>query len=106
MKNLLVASTSTIYGGHFLEYLIPQLKEHFKTIDTLLFIPYARPGGLSYEAYTYNVAEALKDFSFSVKGIHEFDDPKKAIETTEAIFVRAFEKDFGKWNTISGNQRR
>ena len=87
MKNLLVASTSTIYGGHFLEYLLPQLEEHFKSIETLLFIPFARPGGISYEAYTHIVAEALKDFSFSVKGIHEFDDPKKAIERAEAIFV-------------------
>ena len=87
MKNLLVASTSTIFGGQFLEYLLPQLKEHFQTIETLLFIPYARPGGISYESYTNKVAEALKDFSFSVKGIHEFDDPKKAIETAQAIFV-------------------
>ncbi len=87
MKNLIVASTSTLYGGSFLEYLLPQLKEHFNAIGTLLFIPYARPGGISYEAYTDNVAEALKDFSFSVKGIHEFDDPIKAIEKAEAIFV-------------------
>ena len=87
MKNLLVASTSTIYGGNFLQYLLPQLKEHFKAIDTLLFIPYARPGGITYESYTSNVAEALKDFSFSVKGIHEFEDPQKAVENAEAIFV-------------------
>lgn len=87
MKNLIVASTSTIYGGHFLEYLLPELQEHFKTIDTLLFIPFARPGGISYDAYTAIVAEALKSFSFSVKGIHEFDDKLNAIESAEAIFV-------------------
>ena len=87
MKNLLVASTSTIFGGQFLQYLLPVLKEHFSDIKTLLFIPYARPGGISYNAYTSIVAEALKDFSFSVKGIHEFDDAKLAIEKAEAIFV-------------------
>ncbi len=87
MKNLLVASTSTIYGGNFLEYLLPHLKEYFKGIDTLLFIPYARPGGMSYEAYTDIVAVALKDFTFLVKGIHEFDNPREAIEQAEAIFV-------------------
>ena len=90
MKNLLVASTSTIYGGSFLQYLLPQLKEHFKAIDTLLFIPYARPGGITYESYTNKVAEALNDFSFSVKGIHEFGDAQKAIENAEAIFVGMF----------------
>ncbi len=110
--------------ANFLEYLLPQLKAHFQTIETLLFIPFARPGGISYESYTNKVAEALKDFSFSVKGIHEFDDPKKAIETAQAIFVgggntfvlldqlhrqdliSTFEKNFGKWNTLFGHQRR
>ena len=87
MKNLLVASTSTIFGGHFLQYLLPELKEHFKGINTLLFIPYARPGGISYDSYTSIVAEALKDFSFAVKGIHEFDDAKLAIDQAEAVFV-------------------
>jgi len=87
MKNLLVASTSTIFGGHFLQYLLPELKEHFKGINTLLFIPYARPGGISYDSYTSIVAEALKGFSFAVKGIHEFDDAKLAIDQAEAVFV-------------------
>jgi len=87
MKNLLVASTSTIFGGHFLQYLLPELKEHFKGINTLLFIPYARPGGISYDSYTSIVAEALKDFSFVIKGIHEFDDAKLAIDQAEAVFV-------------------
>ena len=53
----------------------------------MLFIAYARPGGITYESYTSKVAEALKDFSFSVKGIHEFDDGQKAVENAEAIFV-------------------
>jgi len=87
MKNLIVASTSTIYGGKFLEYLKPELEKHFKSIKTLLFIPYAEPGGISYESYTHVVADALKDFEFSVRGIHEFDDPREAIKEAEAIFV-------------------
>jgi dipeptidase E len=87
MKNLIIASTSAIYGGAFLEYLLPQLKEHFKSISTLLFIPYARPGGMSYEAYTEVVAKSMQALSIDVQGIHEFDDPKKAIEKAEAIFV-------------------
>ena len=87
MKNLIIASTSAIYGGAFLEYLLPQLKVHFKSIGTLLFIPYARPGGMSYEAYTAVVAKSMQALSIDVQGIHEFDDPKKAIEKAEAIFV-------------------
>ncbi|MEL4455450.1 dipeptidase PepE [Lutimonas vermicola] len=87
MKNLIIASTSTIYGSGFLEYLLPELREHFKSIKSLLFIPYARPGGISHEAYTEAVAKSMQSLSIAVHGIHEFDDPEKAIEKAEAIFV-------------------
>lgn len=87
MKKMIVASTSTIHGSKFLEYIIPDLKEHFNSIDSLLFIPYARPGGITHDTYTKLVSSALADLPFSVKGIHEFDDPIAAIENAEAIFV-------------------
>jgi len=45
MKNMIIASTSTLYGEKFLEYLIQDLKLLFESVDHLLFIPYARPGG-------------------------------------------------------------
>ena len=43
MKKLLIASTSTIHGSSYLEYLLPTLNSFFKGVTTLLFIPYARP---------------------------------------------------------------
>ncbi len=86
MKKMIVASTSTIYGGKYLEYLIPQLRVHFRSAHKLLFIPYARPGGISYEAYTDRVKKGLKELPLLVKGIHEFEDPREAIHAAEAIF--------------------
>ena len=56
MKKLLIASSSSIYGSKFLEYLSPTLTSFFEGVSTLLFIPYARPGGISYEEYTSRVA--------------------------------------------------
>lgn len=87
MKKMIVASTSTLFGERFLEYLIPVLKLHFQKVDRLLFIPYARPGGVSYEAYTQIVSEALKELPIEVSGIHDFSNPKNAIEKAEAIFI-------------------
>jgi dipeptidase E len=52
MKKLLIASTSTLHGSGYLEYLLPELTNHFKNCKTIVFIPYARPGGLSHEDYT------------------------------------------------------
>lgn len=87
MMKLIIASTSTIHGSGFLEYLHPHLEKHFESITNLLFIPYARPGGISHSAYTSIVSDALHGLSFTVQGIHEFDDPIKAIKDAEAIYV-------------------
>lgn len=87
MKKLIIASTSTLHGGEYLDYLFPILKEHFKNVTTLLFIPYARPGGISHEAYTKTAADAFVKLGIKVQGIHEFENPINAIENAEAIFT-------------------
>ena len=87
MKQIIIASTSTLHGGSYLEYLLPALKLHFKSIKNLLFIPYARPGGISHEDYTQKAAEAFAGINISVKGIHEFENPQDAIKNAEGIFT-------------------
>lgn len=87
MKNLLIASTSTLHDGEYLDYLIPELAVHFKDVKTLLFIPYARPSGISHEAYTLKVSEAFAKIHIKVKGIHEFENPAEAIQNAEGIFT-------------------
>ena len=87
MKNCIIASTSTLHGGEYLDYLLPELQIHFKDCKTLLFIPYARPGGISHDAYTEKVRSAFAKVDITVKGIHEFENPTIAIETAEGIFT-------------------
>lgn len=87
MKKLIIASTSTLHGGHYLEYLLPELSVHFEHCKTILFIPFARPGGISHEKYTANVASAFAKINKEVKGIHEFEDFSKAISNAEGIFT-------------------
>jgi dipeptidase E len=87
MKNCIIASTSTLYGGSYLDYLLPELKLHFENCKLILFIPYAQPGGLSYEEYTDRVSKAFAKLNIEVKGIHEFENPISAIEEAEGIFT-------------------
>ena len=87
MKQLLIASTSTVHGSDYLDYLLEPLKIHFKNVETILFIPFARPGGISHEDYTKIVKLAFSKIDKSVKGLHEFENPKKAINTAEGIFT-------------------
>jgi len=87
MKNLLIASTSTLHNGDYLEYLLPELAIHFKDAKTILFIPYARPSGISHEDYTKKVSEAFAKINIEVKGIHEFENPEEAINSAKGIFT-------------------
>lgn len=87
MKKVILASTSTLYSGNYLEYLLPTLANHFAGIKTLLFIPYAQPSGISYEDYTSKVGDAFSKINITVKGIHEFENPIHALKNAEAIFT-------------------
>lgn len=87
MKSLLIASTSTTHNSGYLEYLFDELKHHFKASDDILFVPYARPGGISHEEYTEIASKAFKKIDKRLKGLHEFEDPKEAIKQAKGIFV-------------------
>lgn len=87
MKKLIIASTSTIHGSGYLEYLLPTLAIFFANVKTILFIPYARPGGISYDEYTDIAKKAFATIDMEVKGIHQFKNSKEAIQNAEAIFT-------------------
>lgn len=87
MKKLILASTSTIYGSNYLEYLLPELELFFNNIKEILFIPYARPSGISYNEYTLTASKAFNKINIKVKGIHNFSNYKDAIKNAKAIFV-------------------
>ncbi|QGK75525.1 dipeptidase PepE [Flavobacterium sp. SLB02] len=87
MKSIIIASTSTLHEGSYLEYLLPTLESHFKNCKSILFIPFARPGGISHDQYTSKVSQAFASINIPVKGIHEFDDAGDAIKNAEGIFT-------------------
>ncbi|MBC7641231.1 MAG: dipeptidase PepE [Flavobacterium sp.] len=87
MTKAIIASTSTIHGGEYLGYLLPHLETLFKNCQTILFIPYARPSGISYDAYTKKVKIAFAKINKNVVGLHEFENPNIAIQQSEGIFT-------------------
>lgn len=87
MKKLIIASTSTIHGSGYLEYILPTLKEHFKNCSEVIFVPFARPSGISHDEYTDIAKKAFSKIEINIKGLHEFDDYKEAIENAQGIFT-------------------
>lgn len=87
MKKLLIASTSTVHGKAYLEYILPELSFFFKGIQEVLFIPYARPSGLTHEEYTNRAKEGFNKININLRGIHEFDNAVDAVNNAKGIFT-------------------
>lgn len=87
MKHIIIASTSTVHGSGYLEYILSDLKLLFKGIKDILFVPYARPGGISHEVYTEIAAKAFSTIGIQVKGIHEFSNPIEVVKLAKGIFI-------------------
>lgn len=87
MTNCLLASTSTVYGSGYLEYLFASLEELYANVENIVFIPYARPSGISYRDYTEIAKIAFSKIGKKVQGIHTYKNPVDAIENAEGIFT-------------------
>jgi dipeptidase E len=57
-----------------------------KQAASLLFIPYAAVT-ISYDEYTRRVAEKFAEWGYSIRGIHQVQDKKQALEEAAAIVV-------------------
>lgn len=86
-RNLLLISTSTTYGTGYLEHAEKEVASLLEGKSSILFIPYARPGGISHTEYTAKAKEAFEKWGISVTGVHEYDDPVKAVNEAEAVFI-------------------
>jgi dipeptidase E len=87
MKNIIIASTSTLHNGDYLSYLLPEIEVLYKDCSEIIFIPYARPSGISHDDYTQKVARVFSEISIAVRGIHEFENPIEALAKAQGIFT-------------------
>lgn len=86
-KKLLIASTSTIHNSGYLDYLNEEIKDFFSGMDEVVFIPFARPSGMTHDEYTEVAKTKFKSLNIKLKGIQEFHDPKTAIKNAHGVFT-------------------
>lgn len=84
---ILLASTSTVYGKPYLSYLENDIVNHFKGAKNILFIPFARPGGLSHAQYTAKAALFFEPLGYTLKGMHSFSSVKEALAWAHGVFT-------------------
>jgi dipeptidase E len=87
MVNLLLASTSTIHGGKYLDYLKDEVVEHFAKAQNLYFIPFARPGGMSHDDYAKLACEKFGEWGLNMRGLHTAEDMKTALQQADGVFT-------------------
>ena len=86
-QRALLLSTSKVYGGGYLEYCDAQMRSFLRGVERLLFVPFARPGGMTHEQYTSVARERFAELDISLTGLHEAEDPPAAVLEAEAVFV-------------------
>ena len=87
MKKLLLISNSTLHGSGYLDHCVGEIKKFLGEIENVLFIPYARPSGMTHEEYTKIARERFKKMGYNLSGIHEYDNPRDAVKSAESIFI-------------------
>ena len=87
MKKMILASTSTIHGEEFLEYLLKEIKNLFVGCKNILFIPFARRSGLTHLAYTKKVQDQFKKVNLSVVDYSKDNDFLKKLEKSDGLFI-------------------
>jgi dipeptidase E len=87
MKNMIIASTSAVYGGGYLDYLMPEIKAHFEDCIEILFIPYARPNGITHHVYAKKVAAEFIKHGIKVVNIDDYEDAVEAVQNAKGIFT-------------------
>jgi len=89
-ENILLISNSTLHGSGYLDHCESQMREVLAGRKRVLFVPYARPGGRTNEAYTALARGRLERMGFKVEGIPDETRSMEAIsavERAEAIFI-------------------
>jgi dipeptidase E len=84
--NLLLASTSTVHGAPYLSYLRDEWSRLFAG-RLVVFVPYARPGGMSWDDYTARPKAVMAEAGITVRGVHEFSSVAEAASAAEGWFV-------------------
>ncbi len=86
-RKLLIVSTSRVHGSAYLEYIKEEVKRHFEGCKKLLFIPFARPGGLTHTDYTRKVRNVFEPLGIEVRGAHRFKSADEACVWADGIFT-------------------
>ena len=86
-RQLLLASSSRCHPYECLDHCESELRDLFADATEVLFVPYARPSGCSHDKYTAVARERFQKTGLSLRGVHEFPDPRAAIAEAQGVYT-------------------
>ena len=84
---LLIASTSTVFGQPYLQYMASQVQSFFPNRSRILFIPYARPAGTTYDEYTKKATDTFINWNYQMRSVHSFASGAEALDWAQGVFT-------------------
>jgi len=88
MKRMLLISNSTLFGGGYLDHCADEIKDFLgNAVKNILFIPYARPSGISHADYTQKARERYDKLGYNLFSVNDYDNAHEAVESAEAVFI-------------------
>jgi len=86
-RRLLLISNSTLHGSEYLDHCEGAIRTHLGGVKRVLFVPYARPGGITEDEYTAMARERFEKMGIELTSLHENMAKRTVIGGAEAMFV-------------------
>lgn len=83
-KNLLLISSSNVYGRGYLDHVESDIRRILGDIRRLVFVPFALH---NCSAYAAKASERFQRMGFVLESVHTASDPRRLIEQAGAIFI-------------------
>ncbi len=83
-SELLLLSNSSVHGGSYLEFALPEIRSFLRGVDRVAFVPFARA---DHDQYTARLEGALVPLGVSVLGLHTVANPAGTLADVGAVFV-------------------
>ena len=81
---LLLISNSTLFGSGYLDHAEEEILGFLRGVERVLFVPFALA---DRDGYAAKARERFGRMGMDVDSLHNASDPKRAVETAEAVFI-------------------
>lgn len=84
VKNLLLISSSTVYGRGYLDHVESEIRDLLGGVQRVAFVPFAL---YDRDAYAAKARERFHRMGFALESAHLTSIPQRLLEEAEAIFI-------------------